>query len=360
MKLLVSFLLLVEILIASTEFEDAYVIYQSGDFKTSFEKFKKLAQKDHDTDAAYILATMYEYGMGCNVDIQKANEWYKFSAQEHYYAGMNDSSRHIDKEYNKIYRSLSDFGDVDTQGTIQKFAESLYNVKSHKINYFLPLSYRYDEHYPQVNEHQTGKIEAEFQFSIKYDFTANLLGLDEIYGFGYTQLSFWQFYQKSAFFRETNYNPEVYVIFPLAEYLSKKVLKGLKISFAHQSNGRGGEEERSWNYVSLSGYFQYKFLFMDLTFWHRLPDNTDYNPELIDYMGHGHLRFMLPYKKHMTQMILKSNFEGSSSIEVNYSYPVSSRDDLFLFIKGFSGYGESLIDYNHNLTKIGIGFSISR
>jgi phospholipase A1 len=77
-------------------------------------------------------------------------------------------------------------------------------------------------------------------------------------------------------------------------------------------------------------------------------------------MGHGHLRFILPYKQHMAQIILKSNFKGKSSMEVNYSYPAFGRDDLFFYLKSFNGYGESLIDYDHNIEKIGVGFSISR
>lgn len=360
MKLLISLLISVQILLATTDFEDANTLYNAGDFKKSFELFKILAQKDRDTDAAYILAYMYENGEGCEVDVDEANKWYKFSAKEHYDLGKGDASRHIDKEHRKLYNTLSDSGNKETQETIRKFAESIYNIKAHGTNYFLPVSYRHNGEYPTVNGHETGQLEGEFQFSLKYDFAADVLGFGEVYSFGYTQLSFWQFYQESAFFRETNYNPEFFITFPFAEYLSDKFLKAIRLSFAHQSNGRGGDEERSWNYTSLSGYFQYKFLMMDLTLWYRLPDGTDYNPDLIDYMGHGHLRFVIPYKKHMAKMILRSNFDGNSAIEMNYSYPLTSRDDLFLYIKGFSGYGESLIDYNHNVNKIGIGFSISR
>ena len=122
----------------------------------------------------------------------------------------------------------------------------------------------------------------------------------------------------------------------------------------------GGEEERSWNYLSATAYFQYKLLFTELKLWHRLPDATDYNPDLIDFMGHGHIRFILPYKKHIAKLLLRSNFSGEHAVELNYSYPVFGRDDLFLYLKGFSGYGESLIDYDKHVNKIGIGFSISR
>jgi len=91
-----------------------------------------------------------------------------------------------------------------------------------------------------------------------------------------------------------------------------------------------------------------------------LPDEIDYNPELIDYMGHGHLRFILPYKKSMTELTLRSNFSAKNMVELSYSYPALWSEDIFLYIKAFSGYGESLIDYDNSINKIGLGFSITR
>ena len=56
----------------------------------------------------------------------------------------------------------------------------------------------------------------------------------------YTQLSYWQVYAKSQFFRETNYEPAIF----LSDNFSKI---GWVMSVLHQSNGRGGKLERSWN-----------------------------------------------------------------------------------------------------------------
>ena len=57
----------------------------------------------------------------------------------------------------------------------------------------------------------------------------------------YTQLMYWQFYAKSQYFRETDYEPEVFI--------SDNFLKNwlLNAGAVHESNGRGGELERSWN-----------------------------------------------------------------------------------------------------------------
>ena len=360
MKIFLSLFFTSALLLAMTDFEEVYEVYQTGNFQYSFKEFQILAEEHNDLDAAYILAYMYEHGEGCEVDMEKANEWYRISSKGYYHLVQDITTRDIDKSKRKLYNSLEKSGDTETEETMRQFTQSLYSIKAHGTNYFLPVSYRYNGKYADTNGHEAKGIETEFQLSLKYDFSTNLLGFHEIYTAAYTQVAFWQLYAESAYFRELNYNPELFVTFPVMSFIKNVPLKALRFSFEHQSNGRGGEEERSWNYLSLSSYFQFKSLFTELKLWHRLPDNIDYNPNLLDYLGHGHIRFMFPYKKHMTKLLLRATFSGESAVEVNYSYPISGSDDLYLYIKGFSGYGESLIDYDKNVNKVGIGFSISR
>lgn len=247
--------------------------------------------------------------------------------------------------------------------TLSKIITSSFNVKAYQENYFLPLSYRYNSDYIPNDTHISKETESEFQVSIRYDFASNLLGLGEVYSFGYTQRSWWQVYAESAFFRESNYQPEFFVKIPSYNFFKNTLLKGFKVSAIHQSNGRGGDYERSWNRVSLSTFFQYKNLITELETWYRLPDNIDYNSDLTDYIGDGQIKFMLPYEKHLFTLALHSNTSlEKGSVEFTYSYPLPVREenDLFLFFKTFNGYGESLIDYNHKVNKISIGLSISR
>ena len=359
-KQLFLVLLFVNSVLATTAYEEAYRIYKANEFEKSLKIFTRLVEEDSDYDAAYILGYMYEYGEGCEIDIKKSQEYYKFSSHGYYFQIKADPTRDTNKEQRKLYETIEHADDKETRATVKQYAQSLYNIKAHNPTYFLPISYRFNGHYEPTNGHNAKDIETEFQVSIKYDFAANLFDLNEIYTFAYTQLSFWQLYEESAYFRETNYNPEFFITFPISEIGDTNFIKAVRLSFAHQSNGRGGDEERSWNYLSASTYFQYKLLFTELKLWHRLPYTTDYNPELIDYIGHGHIRFTLPYKKHIAKLLLRSNFSGEHAVEINYSYPLFGSDDLFLYVKGFSGYGESLIDYDNHVNKIGIGFSISR
>ncbi len=360
MKILVLITILTTLLFSSSKnFENAYRLYKNAEFEKSFVIFDVLA-KNGDADAAYFLGKMYKNGEGCQKDKELSAKWYKTSSKSYYNQMKYDTSRDIDKEQRELYKSIEKSKDSQTQDTIRQYTQSLYNIKAYKANYFLPLSYLTNGTYADTNSYKTKEIEAEFQVSIKFDFASDLLGFGEIYSVAYTQLAFWQLYADSAYFREINYNPELYIMIPTSEFNDGKFLKAVKFSFEHESNGRGGDEERSWNLLSSSFYFQYKYIFSELKLWYRLADNFDYNPDLIDYMGHGHLKFIFPYKKHLAELKLRHNFSNHSAIELSYSYPIFGRKDLFLYVKGFSGYGESLIDYDNKVDKIGIGFSISR
>jgi len=335
-------------------FSSVYELYKAKEYHKALQGFEKLVEEQKDYDAAYILGYMYEHGEGCKVDKTKANQYYKLASQGYYMQRKDDPSRDAKKEHIALLRAIEKPQDSETFYTLKQYTQSLYNIKAYNANYFLPVSYKYGGEYTPVGDHPVESTEIEFQFSLKYDFATNLLGMHEIYSFGYTQKSFWQAYGESAYFRESNYNPEFFATIPFGS----KHFKAVRISFAHQSNGRGGSEERSWNYVAGSFYFQTGYLFTELRLWARLHDTIDYNPELIDYMGHGHIRFMFPYRKHLLKLLLRSNFDGNNAVEFSYSYPIAH--DLFFYLKTFNGYGESLIDYNHKIDKVGFGFSISR
>ena len=270
---------------------------------------------------------------------------------------------HSDTEdYEVLYNNIDLSDDNLTKQQIRQHINANYNIKAYNANYFLPISYRLESDYTDNSNlpHESSEIEGEFQLSIQYEIGTNLFGLNEIYTAAYTQKSFWQFYVESAFFRETNYNPEVFVRFPITVDYKQNGIKAIQLGFAHMSNGRGGAEERSWNYIYTDFYFQIKPIFVDLKLWCRVNDTQDYNPELIDYLGHGQLRFMMPYQSHLVEVKFRYSSIASVTTEINYSHPVFLRDDLYFYVKAFDGYGESLIDYNQRIQKIGVGFSISR
>jgi phospholipase A1 len=195
-------------------------------------------------------------------------------------------------EIQKIRGAMIDsLGDMNgsSKKTISRMIKSDFNLHAYKENYFLPVSYLSGDNFTDNGIHDSKNIETEFQVSIRYDFSSNLLGLGEIYSFGYTQRSWWQLYAESAFFRESNYQPELFVKIPTYRtFLKGSFIKGFKLASVHQSNGRGGEYERSWNRFSFSTFFQYRNIITELELWYRMPDNLDYNPDLRLLQGNKH------------------------------------------------------------------------
>lgn len=367
---------------AQSRFEEGMNLYRLGDFPEAFTQFKAAYEASEDEDAAYMIAMMYERGEGVEADRSEANRWYRLAA-ERYFSVSADSALHQEnKRLLSIYRKLDPIEDNETAETIKKVVVSDFGLKTYHENYLLPFGYREGSYDSYTPSDQYTNIEAELQLSFRLDFFPNLLGLDETYSAAYTQRSFWQVYATSAPFRETNYQPELFVTFPI--YMYQVPMKALSVGYAHQSNGQGnitkldysdvnlsayeGREpylsnrSRSWNTVWMEAIFQTGSVFTQLRLWHRLEDgDDDDNPELIDYMGHGALRVIVPYAKSMTTVMLRQNFAtGKGAQELSWSYPFGSRENLFWYAKVFTGYGESLIDYNNYVTKFSVGFSFSR
>ncbi len=277
---------------------------------------------------------------------------------------------------------------TDDNTTIETVSDSIlsnFGLKAYQENY-LVVGFRegtYDNY--TVTDEYTNK-EVELQLSLRYDVVSNLLGLDEVYTLAYTHRAFWQVFTPSSPFRETNYNPEFFITFPVySKHWSG--IKGFQIApFSHQSNGQGNITEtlgdinttknpegidplvltnrsRSWNYAYARFFFQHGDLFTILTGRYRYPESDeDDNPDLTDYIGHGELAFYIPYRRHLFKLAGNYNLKtGNGSIEGNWSYPLSfSQSTTYLYTKVFSGYGESLIDYNNYITKFSLGISFSR
>ncbi len=235
-------------------------------------------------------------------------------------------------------------------------------IEPYRTNYILPVTYDSVEHEGRKS------IETKFQISIKKELFRNLLGLKESIYFGYTQTSYWQITQKSAPFRETNYEPELFVVFPYQDNNSS--LKYYRVGIVHQSNGRGVPLSRSWNRIYLQGAFEFGDLVAIPRVWYRIPEKKksypldpdgDDNPDIWNYMGYGDLKLIYPYKKHRFSLLLRNNFRrpNRGAAEFEWTFPLL-KDGIFGYMQIFSGYGESLIDYNKRNNKIGLGFAITR
>lgn len=206
--------------------------------------------------------------------------------------------------------------------------------------------------------------EAKFQLSLKTKAVENILGDNGDLWLGYTQSSRWQVYnsEESRPFRETNYEPEASLIFRTNYDLLGLNWRMLGLTINHQSNGRSDPLSRSWNRVMLNLGFEKDNFALMVRPWYRFEEKRedDNNPEIKNYIGRGDMTAFYRYKEHdfslMLRHTLKGGDENHGAVQFDWSFPISGR--LRGQFQLFDGYGESLIDYNHRATYVGLGVSL--
>jgi phospholipase A1 len=264
----------------------------------------------------------------------------------------------------QIYAAYLDpYEDKESKETIFQMLSGAFGLRPYKSNYIIPVSY--DDKSPSNRQ----DIEAKFQLSLQKELGYNWLGLDESYNFGYTQVSWWQVYDDSSPFRETNYQPELFVTIPYKS--NNSALKAIQFGFLHDSNGQSGPFSRSWNRIYAQAYFQLGGFFITPRVWQRLEEpkknhpldaNGDDNPDIQDYLGYGDLSVYYPWGRNLFKGTFKNNLSrhsNKSGIELEWSFPIFNTG-IFGFLQYYYGYGESLIDYAKLTHRIGLGISLSR
>ncbi|NLK67396.1 MAG: phospholipase A [Campylobacteraceae bacterium] len=311
-----------EILQKAMEFE------ANGDYKNAMLYYKKLALPDASMGYDKALAS------SGGVDSKTTNLETQEIAQANY----------------QNYQTTASYATTSKQSE-----KSLYPTAGgdewayiYKPNYF---GYAYDTH--DTADRKQGEI--KFQISAQKPLFDNLLGLDETWTFAYTQTSFWQAHMESWPFRTTNYEPEFFVTIP-ANYWG---LDYWRVGLSHESNGKGGVESRSWNKAYLQTSFALGNLRITPTVWHSF-GLDDYNKDIRQYMGYGDIKFDYDINKHRISALLRNNLrfdsENRGALELNWYFPLFK--DTYGFVQYFTGYGESLEDYNRHVDKGMIGIAI--
>lgn len=231
----------------------------------------------------------------------------------------------------------------------------------YKPNYVLPYYYTgspYQSIYVGQTPDNQKIMRSEFkaQLSLMTPLWRNVLGPTTSLNLGYTQLFYWQFYAESQYFRETNYEPEIF----FTNNFTKNWL--YNIGVVHESNGRGGALERSWNRVYVDVKFSGKRWLVSVKPWLLIVKNESsnlHNPDITHFLGHE--RVIVAYKViGSTISIVANNLESGlkrGSVEADLSVPITK--NLNAFLQVFSGYGQSLIEYDHRTKSIGIGVSLN-
>ena len=238
-------------------------------------------------------------------------------------------------------------------------------ITPHRSNYILPFTYNTSPNVAAVKESDPDKdvknAEVDFQLSLKVNLWRDILGQKMDLWFGYTQRSFWQLYniEDSSPFRETNYEPEL-----LLNVRTDYRIVGLKgsfinLGFNHQSNGQSDPLSRSWNRLVANVGFEKDPFYLLLKGWYPIPESSkkNDNSRIENYLGYGEIWAYYFLKKHRFGLMLRNNLNfhhNRGALQLEWSFPILQRVSGYL--QYYTGYGESLLDYNHSVNRIGIGF----
>lgn len=210
-----------------------------------------------------------------------------------------------------------------------------------------------------------GGWNAKFQFSLRYRV------FDPLY-VGFTQTSLWDWEGESRPFYDTSYKPRA--------WLGRDRLWGTEgvwnlggaVGAGHESNGKAGDDSRSVNIaflrprLRLDGRDGWRAEVEPMTYLYL--EKSD-NPDIQRYRGYCDLT-LAAVQEHGLKIAATLRKGADHRLEVgsaqlDISYPLGQwlggGDGPYLHLQGFTGYGESLLDYDkRHDSQIRLGFSIVR
>lgn len=216
-------------------------------------------------------------------------------------------------------------------------------------------------------------VDSRFQISFKYRLfdPQGFIGafsplLSNLY-FTYTQTSLWDMGEDSSPFRDTSYRPGLFYQWAGSESLPLPT--EWRAGLEHESNGRNDADSRSIDIAYLTPVWH-----LDMPSSRRLT----FSPKIHYYLDkhensdiqryRGYVDWNLRYGREdglMWRGLYRQGTAGYASGQLDVSYPISerifARTGSFVHLQVFSGYGETLLEYDQDReTQVRLGISIAR
>ncbi len=250
----------------------------------------------------------------------------------------------------------------------------IFNFVGYQPNYVLPIHFTNRiNRGPQsptqaaVQQPDYRREEAKFQLSLRTKLAQDVgLPGGDIWA-AFTQQAMWQIYNgaDSKPFRNTDYQPELTYVLPTAERWQQLPFgwqwRYTQVGLAHQSNGQSDPLSRSWNRYYLGAGIERGDWSLTAKVNKRVRESpeTDNNPDLVPYRGRAEFQLAWSRGLHTASLLYRSTLKADKygAVQAEWTYPIfkDQPNGLRWFVQGFSGYGETLTDYNFRQTSIGAG-----
>lgn len=231
------------------------------------------------------------------------------------------------------------------------FADTHYYFGLYKDNYFI--------FGPPVGKKPTAEnTNVKFQISVAQKLTKSTLPWGTYLYLYYTQKVFWNILENSMPMTDLNFNPGIGLAKPW--FIKNRFVGRLSLQLEHESNGRDGDESRSWNKVSFGGSVMVDPNFVVFgKYWIPIVDGVN-NKDILHYCGIYQFGFQVQsvnrkVSASLTLVKRKGNIFNYNVI-LEGAYRFSRQSNQYLFAQFYSGYGEGLLAYKeyHQQFRIGI------
>lgn len=254
--------------------------------------------------------------------------------------------------------------------------QGLWRARPHNPVYILPMYFQdKPNRHPStptqaVKDYTTNQqraSELKFQVSLKSKVMDDVFDTNADLWFGYTHVAHWQVYNEdnSRPFRAHDYEPEMFLTQPvLADLPLGGRLRMLGAGVVHHSNGEDNPLSRSWNRAYMMAGMEWGNLTVMPRLWMRILKEGDRskpndNPDILNYYGYGDVKFLyqLQNNKKISGLVRYNPKTGKGALHLDYVHPLGK--GISGYVQLFQGYGQSIIDYNHEATSIGVGVMLN-
>lgn len=258
------------------------------------------------------------------------------------------------------------------------------DIETYQPNYLLITNSDSPNNIPTTPNHSNtddrdlSRQDVKFQLSIKSELMHNIqlirdlpyVTSSRLWG-AYTQQSYWQIFNRgdSRPLRENDYQPEIILSLGIDNehdgVRQKYIPRMVNLGLTHQSNGQSDPLSRSWNRVYLEGGWELTDrLTLAVRPWWRVPERSsrDDNPDIEKYMGYGDmtLRWETGSRRTAVSMLLRNNLRSDNKgfAQLDLQQRIFNNPYIKLHFMLSTGYGETLLDYNHSQNVVGFGISL--
>lgn len=198
----------------------------------------------------------------------------------------------------------------------------------------------------------------KFQISISQKLTKSTLPFGTYLYLFYTQKVFWNILENSMPMTDLNFNPGIGIAKPL--FVKDRFIGKVMMMIEHESNGRDSIYSRSWERISFGANILIDAnLAVHGKFWIPIVDGM-HNKDILNYCGIYQMGVSYNTGRWGASVITvkRRGWKLNYNTVIELSYKLNNRQNQYLFLQYYNGYGEGLFDYNKFHSQLRFGFVI--